>query len=112
MSITDYTSNPDLFNFDSNSVSVLKDGFPVGQKTLQIGIFGDLQYSPFSKLSEKELVGNFVDFRNLRPKLCGQSGGFLECTLVDDQKYPDKVYGRLILKRDGEKYKPIEELLK
>ncbi|GAA5962303.1 hypothetical protein JCM3765_004740 [Sporobolomyces pararoseus] len=109
MFITDYTSNSELMNYSSDSTSVLESKFPIGQKTLQIGIFGNLQFTPFSesksKLSTEGLIGNFVLFKNLRPKL-SKENGLLECTLVNDQKYPDKIYGSLIKKGKPNDWKP------
>ncbi|GAA5902111.1 uncharacterized protein JCM6883_001301 [Sporobolomyces salmoneus] len=101
--VTDYTSNSLLMNYSSSSSSVQQGIFPLGQQTLQVSLF-DSQYKPLSHLTEQQLRGNFVKLDNLRPKL-NLEGDLLECTLVDDQRFKDKKYVKLI-KRDG--YYPDE----
>ncbi|GAA6008967.1 hypothetical protein JCM10207_004044 [Rhodosporidiobolus poonsookiae] len=80
--ITDYTSHPELVDYSGDS------GIKVnGQRVLQVSIFG-AQNEPLLSIPEDKLVGRLVRLRNIRPKMAG--GGFLEATMVEDFKYPDR----------------------
>jgi len=54
-------------------------------------------------------VGDFVRVSNLRPK--ENESGLLEGTVVDDRKYTEKRYLRVI-RKDGYLPKEVQELLR
>lgn len=110
--VTDYTENAQLVDYSSTSHSsshASSRQFPPGRQTLQVSIF-DHQFEPLAHVSERgDLVGRFVRIDNLRPKLQGDD--LLECTLVDDAKFPAKRYLRL-LPKGGFLADPIKALLR
>ena len=109
--ITDYTTNPLLMSYEKDSTSSL----PAGQQVLQISLFEN-QSEPLKPLMErssngwtKVKVGDFVRIDNLRPK--ENESRLLEGTLVDDRKYKEKRYLRVI-RKDGYLPKEVQELLR
>jgi len=98
-------------NYDSTSAATT--GLLLGQRTLQISLFGD-QAQPLKPLVGKGIggetkVGDFVRVDNLRVKR--NDSGLLEGTVIDDDKYKDKRYVRLIGKQESLKVPEIARLL-
>lgn len=86
--ITDYTTNDQLYAYSDTS-----EVRTPGQVTLQVSIFG-AQNDPLLSLSEDKLVGRLVYLRNVRPKMT--LNDFLEATMVEDGKYPERRDVRLL----------------
>ncbi|GAA5847121.1 hypothetical protein JCM5353_005151 [Sporobolomyces roseus] len=110
--ITDYTTNPLLMSYDETDSTSL---FPPGQQTLQISLFEN-QSEALEPLFERSSsgwmqvkVGDFVRVDNLRPKQ--NESGLLEGTVVDDRKYQEKRYLRVI-RKDGYLPEEVQELLR
>lgn len=82
---TDYTTNDSLFHYDAPAFGVC----PVGQKTLQISIFGN-QAEPLYDIQSDLQAGEraYAHFRNLCIKT--NSHGFMEATMVEDNVFKNK----------------------
>ncbi|BGP43901.1 hypothetical protein JCM10449v2_007958 [Rhodotorula kratochvilovae] len=81
--ITDYTTNDQLYGYaDTSEVRT------PGQVTLQVSIFGAQNDPLLHAKSEEALIGRLVHLRNVRPKMT--MNDFLEATMVEDNKYPDR----------------------
>jgi len=93
-------------NYTSECGSVQRKVFPPGQQVLQVSLF-EHQHEPLLQIAENQRVGHYVEIKNLRPKM--NELGLMECTLVDDQKYADKRYVRLVKGQFG---KPILDIIK
>jgi hypothetical protein len=95
-----------------SDASAARAGFPPGQRTLQVSLFG-VQARPLESLISKKdgsvRPGDFVRLDNLRPK--ENTEGLLECTIVDDQLFANKKYVTLIPKKEGKKSLAIQKLL-